>query len=100
MVSYIVHKISSYNNLIQFLIFFFRTKSVKISENLLRRRRNFMPKEFNGFKLLEKRDLPDIRSVGYLYQHKKTGAEVLYLSRLELHHMMITELRILSSIRY
>jgi len=38
-----------------------------------------MPKEFNGFKLLEKRDLPDIRSVGYLYQHEKTGAEVLYL---------------------
>ena len=35
-----------------------------------------MPKEFKGFKLLEKRDLPDIRSVGYLYQHEKTGAEV------------------------
>lgn len=38
-----------------------------------------MSKDFKGFKLVEKRDLPDIRSVGYLYKHEKTGAEVLYL---------------------
>ena len=62
-ISYIVNLISSPNNLILSLVFFFCTKSVKISENLLKRRRNFMPKEFKGFKLLEKRDLPDIRSV-------------------------------------
>ena len=78
-IPFIENPASSPNNLIQRLIFFFCTKSVKISENLLKRRRNFMPKEFKGFKLLEKRDLPDIRSVGYLYQHEKTGAEVLYL---------------------
>ena len=38
-----------------------------------------MTKNFKGYSLVEKRDLPDIRSVGYLYKHDKTGAEVLYL---------------------
>ncbi len=38
-----------------------------------------MTKHFKGYSLVEKRDLPDIRSVGYLYKHDKTGAEVLYL---------------------
>ncbi len=34
-----------------------------------------MTKNFKGYSLVEKRDLPDIRSVGYLYKHDKTGAK-------------------------
>ena len=31
------------------------------------------------FKEIEKHDLPDIQSAGYLYEHEETGAQVLYL---------------------
>ena len=32
-----------------------------------------------AFKNIEKHDLPDIQSTGYLYEHEQTGAQVLYL---------------------
>lgn len=37
-------------------------------------------KLYNGFELLEKRDLKDIYSEGFLFEHKKSGARLLYIS--------------------
>lgn len=37
-------------------------------------------KLYNGFELLEKRDLKDIYSKGFLFEHKKSGARLLYIS--------------------
>ena len=31
------------------------------------------------FKQIEMHELPDIQSVGYLYEHEETGAQILYL---------------------
>lgn len=35
---------------------------------------------YSGFELLEIRELADIKSEGYLFEHKKTGAKLLYLA--------------------
>lgn len=35
---------------------------------------------YNGFELLEKRILSDINSEGFLFEHKKSGAKLLYIS--------------------
>ncbi|MBC2579923.1 insulinase family protein [Clostridium sp. DJ247] len=36
-------------------------------------------KVYHGFKLLEKKDLNEIKSVGILFEHEKSGARLLYL---------------------
>lgn len=33
-----------------------------------------------GFKLIDKKEIKEIGSIGYLYEHEKTGAKLLYLS--------------------
>lgn len=35
---------------------------------------------YNGFKLIEKREIPDINSTGYYFIHEKTGAELMHLA--------------------
>lgn len=35
---------------------------------------------YSGFELLEKRTLKDIKSEGFLFEHKKSGARLLYIS--------------------
>lgn len=37
-------------------------------------------KMYYGFELIEKRDLYDIKSTGFLFEHKKSGAKLLYVS--------------------
>ncbi len=35
---------------------------------------------YNGFKLKDKKDIKEIGSIGYLFEHEKTGARLLYLN--------------------
>ncbi len=37
--------------------------------------------DYKGFQLIKKENIPDFNSIGLLYRHEKTGAEIVHYAR-------------------